>query len=320
MTYQSIVDDRLETLGNWRRYKAMINPFWHDDAIIQGLEKMFNIFMNPELLVDHYPDARRPVPGQKFVPRSFIDENAVRVTHQDMISIIESILAGMKDESAPSSKVVERARARYQAILDSRDVLDVDHDPVFADNQPSPQPPSSPTKRPKQPSIYRLRAPAKISATGTADASAVSKFAAQTSSSQMFLPYTASPPLSCTLASYMDVSDTPPSSDSCYGARLPGEPMLYSTHALSIPTTNCATVNWVRNAPEAAWSTSADPYLAMTVSGSQQIGFKRRHDEVDEVDDEVRICTSLPLSLLGTARQRPHATLGPLPPKKGRFH
>jgi len=146
MTYQSIVNDRLETLGNWRRYKAMINPFWRDDAIIQGLEKMFNIFMNPELFMDHYPDARCSVPGQKFAPRSFIDENAVRVTHQDMISIVESILAGMKDEPAPSSKVVECARVRYQAILDSRDGLDIDHDLILVDNQRSHQPPSSLTK------------------------------------------------------------------------------------------------------------------------------------------------------------------------------
>jgi hypothetical protein len=134
MTYQSIVDDRLDTLGNWKCYRAMINPFWHDDAIIQGLEKMFNIFMDPQLLrvADCYPAS-----GEKFVPRSFIDESAVRATHQDMISIIESILAGMKDEPAPSSSAVKGARARYQDILDSKDVLGADQDLVFADDQPS---------------------------------------------------------------------------------------------------------------------------------------------------------------------------------------
>ncbi|KAG1734049.1 uncharacterized protein EDB91DRAFT_1251091 [Suillus paluster] len=114
ITYQDILTDRLTLLGNWRFYQCLIHPFWHDPAILHGLEEMFRIFMPANLICKSYETLDTE---HDFVPYVPLDDSAVGATHEMMIEIIKRMLNDMKDEAPPSPKVIEDACECYQARL-----------------------------------------------------------------------------------------------------------------------------------------------------------------------------------------------------------
>ena len=114
ITYDEILQERISRLGHWRYFKTLVNPFWWDPAILDGMEEMFKIFMPVELLAD---DLQPPPKGHSFVPPLAVNDEAVHVTHDRMIEIVERILKNMRDENPPSLEVVESARCRYEKKL-----------------------------------------------------------------------------------------------------------------------------------------------------------------------------------------------------------
>jgi len=112
--YYDIVQERMSRLGHWRYFKSLVNPFWWDPAILDGMEEMFKIFMPVELFTD---DLRPPPEGHSFLPPLTVNDEAVQVTHDRMIEIVERILQNMRDEDPPSLEVVESARCRYEKKL-----------------------------------------------------------------------------------------------------------------------------------------------------------------------------------------------------------
>ncbi|KAG1758079.1 hypothetical protein EDD22DRAFT_957218 [Suillus occidentalis] len=130
-TFHDVLESRLQTLGNWAYYQSLIQPYWHDSAILQGLEKMFNIFMSKEMV--------HAVPGEGF--QVSLDFNH-GLRHDELIDIVNDILIGMGSDvdylyttDQKMKDLRNNGRKRYETLLRYSQLPAV-HDPNdnLADN------------------------------------------------------------------------------------------------------------------------------------------------------------------------------------------
>ncbi|KAG1765980.1 hypothetical protein EV702DRAFT_1151040 [Suillus placidus] len=136
-----------DTLGNWEYYKSLIRPYWHDAAILMGMEKMFNIFM-PKGLAQAKSGG-----GIKF-NLAFNQD----LGHDQLIDIVEEILTGMGNDveylymtNQFMNGVKNNGQQRYEALLRYSQLPPL-HDPDDnLVNHPATTIP--PERRPRLPSI-----------------------------------------------------------------------------------------------------------------------------------------------------------------------
>jgi hypothetical protein len=117
-TFHDVHASRLSTLGNWGYYRGFIQPYWEDQAILSGMEKMFNIFMSQDMLT-----------GQRVgciaTDMSFNQD----LRHDKLITIVKEIIQGIEGKSdilhmasskLPLDDLVKKGRDRYKSVLRSR--------------------------------------------------------------------------------------------------------------------------------------------------------------------------------------------------------
>ena len=111
---------RLSTLGNWQYYKGFIQPYWWDEAILSGMEKMFNIFMSQDMFNTQ---------GHRCGMATNISFNQ-DLRHDKLIAIVKEIIQGLKDPASndimhmllkgiPVDNLITDGRARYKSLLES---------------------------------------------------------------------------------------------------------------------------------------------------------------------------------------------------------
>jgi hypothetical protein len=111
---------RLSTLGNWQYYKGFIQPYWRDEAILSGMEKMFNIFMSQDMF-DTQGD------GCGMATNISFNQD---LRHDKLITIVKEIIQGLKGPASndimhmllkriPAHNLTTDGRARYKSLLES---------------------------------------------------------------------------------------------------------------------------------------------------------------------------------------------------------
>jgi hypothetical protein len=117
-TFHEVHTSRLSTLGNWGFYRGFIQPYWEDQAILSGMEKMFNIFMSQDMLAGESV-------GCISTDASFNQD----LRHDKLITIVKEIIQGIKgksdilhmaNRSIPVDNLVKKGRDRYTSVLRSR--------------------------------------------------------------------------------------------------------------------------------------------------------------------------------------------------------
>ena len=118
-TFHDVHASRLSTLGNWEYYQGFIQPYWEDQAILSGMEKMFNIFMSRDMLTRTGQSA-----GRISTNLSFNQD----LRHDKLITIVKEIIEGMDkndilhmaSKRMPVHDLVQKGRDRYTSLLRSR--------------------------------------------------------------------------------------------------------------------------------------------------------------------------------------------------------
>jgi hypothetical protein len=117
--FHDVLVSRLSTLGNWKYYQGFIQPYWRHEAILSGMEKMFNIFMSQDMF------STRNVGSYMATDISFNQD----LRHDKLIAIVKEIIQGIKGpaskdimdmvrEGIPVHKLISDGRARYKSLLE----------------------------------------------------------------------------------------------------------------------------------------------------------------------------------------------------------
>ena len=117
-TFHEVHTSHLSTLGNWGFYQGFIQPYWEDQAILSGMEKMFNIFMSQDMLT-----------GQSVGCISTNTSFNQDLHHDKLITIVKEIIQGIKgksnilhmaNRSIPVDNLVKKGQDWYASVLRSR--------------------------------------------------------------------------------------------------------------------------------------------------------------------------------------------------------
>src|SRR6267154_1790773 len=85
-SFNDVHESHLSTLGNWGYYRSFIQPYWQDEAILSGMEKMFNIFMSQDMLNVQQEECN--------VVTDLSCNRGLR--HDKLITIVKEIIQGIK--------------------------------------------------------------------------------------------------------------------------------------------------------------------------------------------------------------------------------
>jgi len=111
-TFHDVHASCLSTLGNWGYYRGFIQPYWEDQAILSGMEKMFNIFMSQDMLTGQSV-------GCISTNLSFNQD----LCHDKLITIVKEIIQGMGKSDVlhmPMHNLVKKGQDRYMSLLRSK--------------------------------------------------------------------------------------------------------------------------------------------------------------------------------------------------------
>lgn len=85
-TFEDIFVDRIRSLGNWEYYRSLIQPYWRDNVILDGMGKMFDIFMSKNMLISK----------QQWHNKITIDPAFNKcLVHDQLIDIVKEIITGI---------------------------------------------------------------------------------------------------------------------------------------------------------------------------------------------------------------------------------
>ena len=94
---------------------SFIHPYWHDQAILNGLEKLFDLFMSKDL-------AKPRSNGERGVIVDLTLNDGL--VHDTLTGIVTEITTGMGSDlpylyksQVTSRQLVAQGRARYQSLL-----------------------------------------------------------------------------------------------------------------------------------------------------------------------------------------------------------
>jgi hypothetical protein len=141
-SFSDVYQHRLLTLGRWEYYRSFIQPYWTDEGILSGMEKMFNIFMSPKMVV-------KSKDGCVVTDPTFGQD----IRHADLIDIVKGIILGLQGKNdivdmvikgLPVDTLIEKGRQRYEAALQYNRL------PPVVDNNLKNKPivPNEPRRRP----------------------------------------------------------------------------------------------------------------------------------------------------------------------------
>jgi len=110
----------LSTLDNWQYYQGFIQPYWWDEAILSGMEKMFNIFMLQDMFNTQ---------GRRCGMAINISFNQ-DLRHDKLIAVVKEIIQGLKSpasndimhmvlEDIPVDNLITDGQAWYKSLLES---------------------------------------------------------------------------------------------------------------------------------------------------------------------------------------------------------
>ena len=115
-SFNDVHESRLSTLGNWGYYRSFIQPYWQDEVILSGMEKMFNIFMSQDMLNVQQEECN--------VVTDLSCNRGLR--HDKLITIVKEIIQGIKGtndmlymlgKGIPVNNLVQNGRDRYESVL-----------------------------------------------------------------------------------------------------------------------------------------------------------------------------------------------------------